>query len=165
MVELGPCDIDLFASRLNHQLGKYVAWRPDPSALAVDAFTCTWTENMSLPYCFPPFSVLPAVFSKIEQEEADVVLVAPIWTTQPWFTTMIRLLVCNPVILPRKKYILVHPSREGPHPLIPKMRLGMQIVRENFENLGISAAASEIISFSWRSGTMQQSPTVVALLY
>ena len=28
----GPLEIDLFASRLNHQLPKYAAWRPDPQA-------------------------------------------------------------------------------------------------------------------------------------
>ena len=31
--------IDLFASRLNHQLPRYAAWQPDPGAEAVDAFT------------------------------------------------------------------------------------------------------------------------------
>lgn len=27
---LGPLEIDLFASRLTHQLMTYVSWRPDP---------------------------------------------------------------------------------------------------------------------------------------
>ena len=31
-------DIDLFASRLNHQLKPYIACRPDPGALAVNTF-------------------------------------------------------------------------------------------------------------------------------
>jgi len=35
----GPWDIDLFASRLNHQLPSYIAWHPDPGAVAIDAFT------------------------------------------------------------------------------------------------------------------------------
>ena len=32
-------EVDLFASRLNCQIDKYVAWQPDPGALAVDAFS------------------------------------------------------------------------------------------------------------------------------
>ena len=37
--------IDLFA---------YVAWRPDPKAVAIDAFTISWTSWLF--YAFPPFS-------------------------------------------------------------------------------------------------------------
>ena len=33
-----PCR-DLFASRLNKQLDRYVSWHPDPDAKAVDAFS------------------------------------------------------------------------------------------------------------------------------
>ena len=32
-------EIDLFASRLNHKAQSYVAWRSDPKAVAIDAFT------------------------------------------------------------------------------------------------------------------------------
>jgi hypothetical protein len=36
--------IDLFASRLNHQLPKYVARYPDPDAVATDAMTLQWNS-------------------------------------------------------------------------------------------------------------------------
>ena len=32
----GKPDIDLFASKLNHKLEKYISFRPDPNAMAVD---------------------------------------------------------------------------------------------------------------------------------
>jgi len=35
-------DIDLFASRLNHQFAKYCSLRPDPNAMIIDAFTFSW---------------------------------------------------------------------------------------------------------------------------
>ena len=35
-------EIDLFASRVNRQFPKYVAYRPDPNASAIDAFTISW---------------------------------------------------------------------------------------------------------------------------
>ncbi len=38
------CQVDLFASRLSHQLDQYVSWRPDPQALHTDAFTMSWSS-------------------------------------------------------------------------------------------------------------------------
>ena len=43
----GPCQTDLFATRLNHQLDHYVSWQPDPFAMATDAFQITWTKDSS----------------------------------------------------------------------------------------------------------------------
>ena len=37
-------DIDLFASRLNFKVEKYVSWHPDPGAYAVDAFSLSWSN-------------------------------------------------------------------------------------------------------------------------
>ena len=45
--------IDLFASRLNFQLQKYVSWKPDPEAIAIDAFTICWTCELF--YCYSTF--------------------------------------------------------------------------------------------------------------
>lgn len=36
-------DVDPFASRLNAKLTCYVAWKPDPNANAIDAFTLNWS--------------------------------------------------------------------------------------------------------------------------
>ena len=55
----GKPDIDLFASRLNHKLKKYVSFRPDPNAMAVDAFSMSWTKHYV--YIFAPFSTLNTV--------------------------------------------------------------------------------------------------------
>ena len=35
----GEPEIDMFASRLNHKLTSYEAWKPDPGAVAIDALT------------------------------------------------------------------------------------------------------------------------------
>ena len=59
------CQIDLFASRLSHQLDKYVSWRPDPNALYTDAFTISWS-NMTA-YAFPPFNLINESCTKREQ--------------------------------------------------------------------------------------------------
>ncbi|XP_052058703.1 uncharacterized protein LOC127698962 isoform X1 [Mytilus californianus] len=63
-------EIDLFASRLNKQLPKYVSWFPDPEAYASDAFSLSWSNL--LPYIFAPFSQLPRVLQKIEEDKLVV---------------------------------------------------------------------------------------------
>ena len=69
--------VDLFASRINHKLGKYVARRPDPNALAIDAFTMTWTNGLF--FIFPPFSLLSRILQKVEEDSSEAVLIAPLW--------------------------------------------------------------------------------------
>ena len=38
----GISQIDLLASRLNHQLPKYMSWHPDPGSGAVDSLQYSW---------------------------------------------------------------------------------------------------------------------------
>ena len=46
---LDPFSIDLFSSRINHQLPIYCSGRPDPEAISVDTFLMPWREE--LPIC------------------------------------------------------------------------------------------------------------------
>ena len=101
-------DIDLFASRLNHKTDKYISWKPDPFAIAVDAFTVNWSKFT--PYIFAPFSLIAKILQKIEMDQVqDIIIIVPLWTTQPWFSKLLRLLTCCPVILPREPGNLTHP--------------------------------------------------------
>ncbi len=119
---LGPFDIDLFASRLNTQLPSYVSWKPDPEAKAVDAFSISWFGLNA--YIFPPFSLLQKVISKVAREEADVVVIAPLWPTQVWFPLLLHMSVAAPRVLPPGKQLLTQPTdRNMIHPLWRKMRL------------------------------------------
>lgn len=117
--------IDLFASRLNNKLEKYCAWRPDPQAMAINAFHLDWGQTR-LAYCFPPFCLIPYILQKIDEEEAEVVLIAPFWPTQLWFPKLIDLLIEHPILLQTKRNLLVNPiAREMEHPMWRKVRLGV----------------------------------------
>ena len=65
----GEPEIDLFATRLNNKVDKYVSWKPDPTAFAIDAFSLEWS-NMYF-YAFPPFSCISRVIQKILDEGAE----------------------------------------------------------------------------------------------
>ena len=71
----GKPDLDLFASRLNRQLTRYVSWIPDPNAVGVDAFTLDWGAQYN--YVFPPFSLIPQVQQRVEDDQAEIIMVAP----------------------------------------------------------------------------------------
>ena len=115
-------EVDLFASRLNFQLDRYVSWKPDPWALAVDAFTLDWSSYVF--YAFPPFSVLGRVVQKIQEDMAEGILLIPNWPTQPWFPKVMRLLVKEPLLLPKKNQLLQLPyNKTAVHPLVGKLTL------------------------------------------
>ena len=78
--EFVPLEVDLFASRLTAQLPSSVSWRPDPEAMAMDAFTISW-ESLKA-YANPPWSLVGRVLSQARQQGADLILVAPVWKTQ-----------------------------------------------------------------------------------
>ncbi|XP_069102164.1 uncharacterized protein [Argopecten irradians] len=132
-----PC-IDLFATRVNAKVDTYISYLPDPTAVAIDAFTISWSQY-NVCYAFPPFSVLGRVLQKMEEEQTDLILVAPLWTTQPWFPTLLHLLVDTPVLLPNRRPILHlanNPSKRHP---IRTLRLtacrlsGITSKREEFQ--------------------------------
>ena len=77
----GTLEIDLFASWINRQTEKYVSWKPEPEAFAVDAFSINWRHHFM--YIFPPFSLLTNINKKICWDQATAILVFPAWSTQP----------------------------------------------------------------------------------
>ena len=113
--------IDLFASRLNHQLDRYVSFLPDPEAICVDAFSFTW-KNDSF-YIFPPFSMLGRVLQKIQQDKTDAVVITPLWPTQAWFPTLLKM-VCRQPYLLKDKNILIMPTDPERKHRIPNLKMG-----------------------------------------
>ena len=117
---LGPFNIDLFASRLNHQLSKYISWKPDPGAMSNDAFQTSW-KNLE-GYAFPPFALIGRCLQKIKMEQSTIVLIAPAWQNQPWFPVLLEILIEFPLLLPWRKDMLTDPGDQL-HPLVVQKRL------------------------------------------
>ena len=118
----GIPDIDLFASRLNHKIPLYCSWQKDPHAAYIDAFTLNWNK-FNLPYLFPPFSLLTKCLQKVLLEQAEAIIVAPLWPQQIWFPYLLRSLTDNPRVLPNTSKILYLAHSKKQHPLSPKLKL------------------------------------------
>lgn len=112
-------NVDLFASRLSHQLPRYFSWRPDPQAEATDAFLQNWEVISG--YANPPWNLIGRVLSTVEDQRSRTILVAPIWPSQAWYPSLLKLLVAPPLrIKPQKNLILE--VREGCLPdLVPPL--------------------------------------------
>lgn len=75
--KFGYPEVDLFASRINAKCDSYVSWKKDPGSFAIDAFTLDWRKFFF--YAFPPFSLIPKVLKKIENDNARGLLIVPYW--------------------------------------------------------------------------------------
>ena len=111
----GVPEIDMFASRLNKQVDRYISWRPEPEAWAVDAFTVDWSQWDF--YAFPPFNLVPMCLQKIQKDKACGILVVPNWPTQVWYPILTSMLVEEPMLIRKSKTLLCQPVSGTPHPL------------------------------------------------
>ena len=116
----GPLGVDWFADRLNAQIGKYVSWKPDPGAWQTDAFTVKWGSIMG--YAFPPFCMIGRCLAKTILEQAELVIITPVWQTQPWFPKVLTMLVDSPVLLTQIPALLTSPTGSS-HPLMQRGQL------------------------------------------
>ena len=99
-------NVDLFATRFNHRLPLFVSPVQDYKALAIDALSMDWNHLHA--YAFPPFILIPAVLEKIRQHQCRIVLIAPFWPQQQWFSELLLLLVSAPIRLPLIPRLLTH---------------------------------------------------------
>jgi hypothetical protein len=86
----GPFEIDLFATAQNTQLPRFFAPFPQPGAEAVDALKQSWSRPGIL-WANPPWALISRVLAKVQRENAQLAMVAPIWWSAPWFHRLLEL--------------------------------------------------------------------------
>ena len=114
-------DIDLFASRNNKQIDKYVSWKPEPEAYAVDAFSICWSNDFM--YIFPPFSIVGKVIRKIIEEKVRAIVIIPQWPTQYWYPMAIKAAKEVMDLKTSQNLLQLKHDKEKVHPLFPKLKL------------------------------------------
>ena len=144
----GTPEIDLFASRVNHKVDKYVAWHRDPKAQHVDAFTMSWACLYS--YAFPPFSLLGKVLKKIAEDHAEVIVVLPDWPSAAWFGMVSHLLVDFPLLLPRMHRLLTQAQA------VHKMQSHLLACRLSGDRSSVREFRKGLRTLSWRPGGLVQ---------
>ena len=93
-----PLYIDCFASRLNYKLPNFISFLSDPLSSMVNAFSFKWSENV---YLFPPLPLINKVISKfITDSVKRGLFITPYWPSRPWFSSLLNLLIGQPILLP-----------------------------------------------------------------
>ena len=85
----GQPEVDLFASALNYRLPRFCSRTADSQTWAVDAFSTPWRNFLG--YVLLPFGLFPKVLVKIALEESEILLLAPLWPSRPWFPRLLSL--------------------------------------------------------------------------
>ena len=109
----GTPDIDLFATRFNRKITRFISPCPDADAAEQDAMGADWTKYR-LPYAFPPFNLILPVLERIRDQSMQCLIVTPAWTGNPFFPLLASLSVRDPVYLGHETDLLV----QGFAPLI-----------------------------------------------
>ena len=111
----GTPELDMFATRMNTQLWRFAAWHPDPDA-----------EMLFLViglYGFLCFNLIPRCLAKLRQDGGECILIAPVWTSQSWFPTMMEMMTETPYLLSKWENLLTLPGPYKLHPFRKKMTL------------------------------------------
>ena len=147
-------NVDLFATRFNHRLPLYVSPVQDYKALAIDALSMDWNHLHA--YAFPPFILIPAVLEKIRQHQCRIVLIAPFWPQQQWFSELLLLLVSAPIHPPliskttdsiQRKICPSKPPNSRPS------RLG--VIKQSIRDKKFSRNVADFVSRSRRASTQK----------
>ena len=108
----------------------------DNQAFALDAFSMNW--NSLHAYAFPPTLLILSALNKICQSQCRIVLIAPLWPQQTWFSEVLQLLVSVPGSLPLFPKLLTQGKGKFQHGNLPVLNLhtcelsSNQIEIENF---------------------------------
>ena len=121
---MGPNIPGSFADRTNHQVNQYVSWRPDPSAVATDAFSVKWGNHAA--YAFPPFCLIGRCLSKIAKDKCGLIMITPLWQTANWWPLTLQMSTMDPILLLKTQKMITGPQGES-HPLVETNMLSLVV--------------------------------------
>lgn len=114
--QLGTPVIDLFATSANKKLPVFCSPLPEETAVAVDALSMNWTGIFA--YAFPPPIILQRVLQKVQNHDCIILLIAPMWPRQSWYSQLLDLIVDFPIKLPELQDLLSQRGYHHPDPTV-----------------------------------------------
>ena len=107
--EFGPFSIDMFASRANAQLPRYITKE-------IDAFSVDLTEEKV--WANPPWRLIPSLLQHVKENNLVITVCVPIYTKASWYKTWKYMLQKEPMILPRTEKTFLRKGKMviGKHP-------------------------------------------------
>ena len=155
-------EIDLFASRLNHQFSRYISYKPDLDAEAVNAFTMSWSDVI---FCaFPPFCIIPSVLQKNHQGQSKRGTGRPRLAQSAVIPKIGKgtNAETRPRISEGKSTCLANKPGSKTQTAKGTTFEYMRRISKRLRSSVFSQTASSVICSSWRSGTSRQYATYIA---
>ncbi len=137
----GKAEVDLFASQESSQCPLWFSLS-FPTTLGIDAFAHPW-PNVSL-YAFPPIKLIPAVLCRVKVSGARLLLIAPFWPSQTWFSELTPLLYRPPWEIPIRRDLLSQLQGKIWHPQPELWKLWVWPIRAVID--GLPAEVQETIA-------------------
>ena len=147
-------NLDLLATRFGHKLPLYVSPVLDNQSFEIDAFSMNWNHLHA--YAFPQPIMIPSVLNKIRQSQCRIVLIAPLWPQQTWFSEGLHLLVSAPVRLPLFSKSVSTSKRKvstSKSPSSQPSRLG--VIKQSITDKKFSKTVADFVSKSRRTSTQK----------
>ena len=98
--KLGPLKLDLYANHWNRQTTRYFSRYPQPETLGLDAMIQTWDKTGN--YAYPPHIMIPGTINKAVRDKVEMVIIAPVWRSQPWYSLLLQHSVDHPIRIPNR---------------------------------------------------------------
>lgn len=105
--------LDLFATRENAKCQNFASWHLQRGSLG-NAFSIAWFNIFA--YAFPPIPLIPRVLRKLKAEPCTLILIAPAWPRQRWFTELHLLSLQPPTPLKLFPSLLTMNRKQVQHP-------------------------------------------------
>ena len=100
--------VDLFSSRLSHQLPQYFAWKSDPFSQGTDVLQQIWGNQFL--YASHPFCLTLQALKRVSCDQTEIILlVTPPWQSQIWYPLSTRN-VCSSSTATSKEHKLKKPT-------------------------------------------------------
>jgi len=84
------------------------SWRPEPLAEAMDAFQHDWGPLKG--FANPPWCLIDRVLSQARCQQAQLVLVAPVWRGQTWYPVLLEMLWDFPRLIAPSPDLIQRPT-------------------------------------------------------
>ena len=127
----------------------FVSYHSDTDAMHINASSISWQGRPF--YAFPPFVVIRKVLRKIVSDVATGIIVVSNWSTQPWYSLLIKLLI--PPSTSRKEQIT--PSSQQAE------SFSLHDIRQNPGARKLSAETNRIIQQRRRPSTTKDMTTTL----
>ena len=100
-------------------------------------------------YANPPWNLVGRTSSQIQTQQVDVVLIAPVWKSQPWYPTLLLMLIDFPRLITIDNRVMYV---SGPICDAPTASC-MAYLRERYRGQCLLEEATDLMLKSWRAKT------------